>query len=531
MLSDNLLSRDSDKFWKNWNRINSLHSDVSCVDGHFRHIDIANTFASTFSTVYGDYDRTAESKLADRFNEQYEKYADVHKDDDISPYFISWSEFLLCISKIKMGKATGSFVKPQHVFHGPPLLSIHLHLLFNSFIQHEYVPTDFLNSVISPIVKDTSGDYSDSKNYRPITLSHLFSQLFEHAISLKIGHLLSTDPLQFGFKPKHSTTHALFVLKETVDYFTKHGSTVLVSFLDCSKAFDKVSHNGMFIKLIERGVPLCFLNLLIYWMSNLSSRCRWHSTQSDPFSVSSGVKQGGILSPNLFTMYVDDLLIHLRGSGIGCHVLSLFAAAILFADDLALLAPTRQSMQLLIDICETYCKEYCLSFNTKKTKSLIFGKNCDSTVVLPNVLNGEPIEIVREWKYLGCHICSGKELTFSGRADLFSFRRSANSIISVLKKPTEQVSMMLLYTFAVPILTYASEVKTFAYAEMQDCHVALNDAIRRIFNYNRWESIRTLRESFGYLDITTLFATRKKSFRRNIPCLQNNLLSTLLNLE
>ena len=91
--------------------------------------------------------------------------------------------------------------------------------------------------------------------------------------------------------------------------------------------------------------------------------------------------------------------------------------------------------------------------------------------------------------------------------------------------------MMLLYTFAVPILTYASEVKIFAYTEMQDCHVALNDAIRRIFNYNRWESIRTLRESFGYLDITTLFASRKKSFRQNIPSLRNNLLSTLLNLE
>ena len=416
------------------------------------------------------------------------------------------------------------------MLHGPPLLSMHLHLLFNSFIQHEYVPTDFLSSIISPVIKDTSGNHSDSKNYRPITLSHLFSQLFEHAVSLKIGHLLSTDPLQFGFKPKHSTTHALFVLKETVDYFTNHGSNVIVSFLDCSKAFDKVSHSGLFTKLIERGVPLCFINMLVYWMSNLTSKCCWRATFSKSFFVTSGVKQGGILSPNLFTMYVDDLLILLRNSGVGCHVLSLFAAAIMFADDLALLAPTRGSMQLLIGICEKYCKEYCLTFNTKKTKSLLFGKKFDTIDFLPCTLMGESISFVHEWKYLGCYVRSGKELTFSGRPDLFSFRRSANSIVSVLRKPTEQVSMRLLYTFAVPILTYASEVKVFSGSEMQDCHVALNDAIRRIFNYNRWESIRTLRENFGYLDVTSLFAKRKQSFRQNIPLLRNDLLTTLLSL-
>ena len=530
-LSEGLLLKDPDKFWKSWNKIESRNSNVSCIDDNFKHADIADAFASTFSNVYRNYDESAESNLRDRFNNLHETYLDMHKDDDISPYFISWSEFLLCISKIKTGKATGSFIKPQHVLHGPPLLAMHLHLMFNSFIQHEYVPTDFLSSIVSPIIKDTSGDHSDSKNYRPITLSHLFSQLFEHAISLKIGHLLTTDPLQFGFKPKHSTTHALFVLKETVDYFTNHGSNVLVSFLDCSKAFDKVSHNGLFLKLIERGVPLCFVNLLIYWMSNLSSRCRWRSALSDPFYVTSGVKQGGILSPNLFTMYVDDLLLLLRNSGVGCHVLSLFAAAIMFADDLALLAPTRESMQLLIGICEKYCKEYCLTFNTKKTKSLLFGKNYDTVTFLPCNLNNESIEIVHKWKYLGCHICSGKELVFSGQADLFSFRRSANSIVSVLRKPSEQVSMTLLYTFAVPILTYAAEVKLFPNSEMNDCHVALNDAIRRIFGYNRWESIRTLREGLGYLDITSLFAKRRQSFRQNIPRLRNILLSTLLNLD
>ena len=120
----------------------------------------------------------AQSCLNERFERLYSSYSDVHHDDDITPYLISWSEFLLCISKVKTGKATGSFVKPQHLLHGSPLLAVHLHFLFNAFIQHEYVPNDFLSTIVTPIIKDTSGDHSDSGNYRPVTLSSLFSQLF-----------------------------------------------------------------------------------------------------------------------------------------------------------------------------------------------------------------------------------------------------------------------------------------------------------------------------------------------------------------
>ena len=342
---------------------------------------------------------------------------------------LSWSEFLVCISKTKTGKATGSFVKPQHLLHGSPLLSLHLHLLYNGLIQHEYVPQDFLNTIVTPVIKDTSGDHSDSKNYRPITLSSLFSQLFEHAINIKIAHLLSTNDLQLGFKSKHSCSHALFVLNETVDYFTRHGSNVFVTFLDCSKAFDKVPHKALFSKLIERGVPLCFINLLVYWLSNLTSRVRWLSTFSAPFSITSGVKQGGILSPNLFTVFVDDLLNLLKKSGIGCHINSLYLGSIMYADDLTLLAPTRSAMQKMIRICEKYCDEHSLSFNAKKTKSMLFGNGHDSLHPINLSLYHDTIQYVNEWRYLGCLVKSGKEFSLSSKSDIAAFRRSANSVL------------------------------------------------------------------------------------------------------
>ena len=164
----------------------------------------------------------------------------------------------------------------------------------------------------------------------------------------------------------------------------------------------------------------------------------------------------------------------------------------MFADDLALLAPSRSAVQEMMSICEEYCSEYCLLFNTGKTKAMIFGPQWDKIHPSPLLLNRQPVEYVVRWKYLGCLITAGKNLLFSNTNDLRAFRCSANSIVTSLKRPSEHVLMMLLYSFSIPILTYACEVKFFSSSEMLDCHIAVNDSIRRIFSFHRWESIRHL---------------------------------------
>ena len=83
----------------------------------------------------------------------------------------------------------------EHVLHGSPKLLIHLHLLFNAFTQHSHICHDFLVGQIRPIIKDISGDISSVDNYRGLTLSSVFSQLFEHCLFLKFGHLFLSDDL------------------------------------------------------------------------------------------------------------------------------------------------------------------------------------------------------------------------------------------------------------------------------------------------------------------------------------------------
>ena len=218
----------------------------------------------------------------------------------------------------------------------------------------------------------------------------------------------------------------------------------------------------------------------------------------------------------------------LRDSSVGCHIHRLFLAVILFADDICLKAPTRIGLNKLISICSSYCNEFGLSFNPLKSKVMVFlKKNRDLSSFASVVLNGQPVEYADSIKYLGTTIVSSPSFAFSAKNDLTCFYRASNSILNVLNRPSEEVSMQLLYTNCVPILTYACAVKEFSAREMTSCTVALNDAIRKIVSYKRWESVRYLRESFGYKSLYDLFAIASKKFRDTLLSHRNCMLKSL----
>ena len=171
--------------------------------------------------------------------------------------------------------------------------------------------------------------------------------------------------------PWTSTSHALFTLRTTVEYFNKRGSDVLAAFLDCTKAFDRISHYGLFSKLMKRNVPLCLILIIICWHVGMTCRVKWGSEFSDSFPVPLGTKQGGVSSPKCFSLYVNDLVSELRKHGVGCHLIRLFVGCVLFADDLALLSPSRRALQkwlIFVHCTSLYMSKHCLQFNAKKSK-------------------------------------------------------------------------------------------------------------------------------------------------------------------
>ena len=130
------------------------------------------------------------------------------------------------------------------------------------------------------------------------------------------------------------------------------------------------------------------------------------------------------------------------------------------------------------------------------------------------------------WKYLGFHLLSrGGKFLFDPKDERKNLYRANISIIISLYKPSE---LQLFLTNCVSIFTSAIEVKEFLARDMSDVNVAMNDGIRQSFGWNRWESVRHLRGSFGYHDIYTLASVRRRNFMSCIPHLRNHVLSFIV---
>ena len=99
----------------------------------------------------------------------------------------------------------------------------------------------------------------------------------------------------------------------------------------------------------------------------------WNKHRSGSFGCLNGVKQGGVLSPILFTVYIDELLLKLRSSGYGCYIDDTFVGALGYADDITLLSPSIRGLKQMVHICETFATEYDIKFNEKKTVAMHLG--------------------------------------------------------------------------------------------------------------------------------------------------------------
>jgi hypothetical protein len=117
------------------------------------------------------------------------------------------------------------------------------------------------------------------------------------------------------------------------------------------------------------------------------------------------VKQGAVISPVLFCIYYDNLLLALRSEGIGCHIGGWFVGAIAYADDIVLLAPSVNGMCRMLSICDGYAAQFNLSFNATKSKCLSFRPHrmnrCPNFRNSAFVIGGKDIEFVEKWSHLG----------------------------------------------------------------------------------------------------------------------------------
>ena len=170
------------------------------------------------------------------------------------------------------------------------------------------------------------------------------------------------------------------------------GDTANICALDLTKAFDKVNHASLYMKLMKRHIPLQLLQLLENWLSDSFACVKWVSSWSQMFKIISGVRQGSVLSPFLFAIFIDDIG-KIQNNRHGTYV-------ILYADDILLLAKSVTALQRMLWLCEQELNSIDMVINVKKSCCMRVGTRQDKSCSNINTIDGRQLSWVNEIRYL-----------------------------------------------------------------------------------------------------------------------------------
>ena len=413
------------------------------------------------------------------------------------------------VRKLKRSKSDSlPLLSSDHFINAPHDLMIHLSLLLTMMLKHSYVPTKMLQSVLVPIPKNVKKSLADSNNYRSIAISSVLGKLLDNIVIAKNGHILSGSNLQFGFRANHSTTQCTFVLQEIINFYANRGSSVYVTLLDASRAFDRVNYVRLFSLLLKRGMCGLTIRLLLNSYVCQSMFVRWCNITSTSFACVNGVKQGGVLSPILFSVYMDELLCRLSRLGVGCHLHGEFVGGLCYADDMTLIAPSYSASKQLLSVCESFSREYDVMFNSTKSHVLVFN-SLNVTTRAKLSLNGAPIEYVDHALHLG---------TYIGVEDsALNIRKAQGDIyarVNLLHSRFHYCSYDVLRTLFVSYCTsyYGCPLWDLREHNIEPLSIAWRKGVRRLFDLHNQTHSRFIPRLIGLPNINTVLISRFAQF-------------------
>ena len=324
-------------------------------------------------------------------------------DKRIDHISIRQDEIISLVRNLNPNKASGSDgVSGQMLILCDETVGKPLKIIFENIILTSIYPDMWKVANVTPVYK--KGDKQVHKNYRPISLLPICGKIFEKIIFNNLYPYLNGNNLitknQSGFRPGDSTTNQLlFLVDEIHQAFEERDSLeVRAVFLDISKAFDKVWHDGLIFKLKQNGISGRLLRLFENYLQNRKQRVALNGSFSDYSKIESGVPQGSVLGPLLFLVYINDLQVNIKSN------------IKFFADDTMLFSIVKDpkvsanDLNHDLEIIYQWAHQWKMEFNpdaNKQATEVLF--SCKK--VSPNhpqlIFNGRAVKKVKEQKHLG----------------------------------------------------------------------------------------------------------------------------------
>ena len=363
---------DQSKFWKSIGKIgishankNAIPMEVALDDGSvsFYINDVLRKWRNDFCSLFNgtprvtdtdiDSDNSTDNASSNMTNDAPSQHFQQNYNEHISIF-----EVKKAIDSVKRGKATGIDNIPAEVLKNDTAVSF-LHVLFNICFDNGIVPSEWGKCIINPIPKSSTTDKRDPLSYRGISLAPIMYKLYCSILNNRLSSWSDENNKivdeQNGFRKKRSTTDHISSLVNLVDTRKKLKKSTFCAFIDFKKAYDTINRSLLWKRLSDIGISGRMFQAVKSLYTTVKSCVRLNSYRTDWFDVNCGLRQGCVLSPLLFNLFINDLAVFLKSLDLGVKVNNEKVCIMLYADDIVLLAETETDLQLLLDALSDWC--------------------------------------------------------------------------------------------------------------------------------------------------------------------------------
>ena len=382
---------------------------------------------------------------------------------------ISVEEVSLAIKKLKLKKSSGPDGIVGEFLRFSPDFTVPFFVKFlNALFDRGIYPDRWNESIILPLYK--KGNRSEPGNYRGISLCNVGSKVYSSIINNRLQQWATennvTGEHQAGFKKNYSTIDHMFTLLACVQkqFNSNSNRKLYVAFIDFEKAFDSINRHILWRVLLKYGLSGKIFNCIRSMYSNVKAKVKSGVKLTEFIRCTAGVKQGDILSPVLFTLFVNELandIIQNGRHGVTFSIDTLELFILLLADDIVLLAETIVGLQTQLNILHQKSLSLGLRVNLSKSNIIVFRKGGYLGSRERWFLGNSNMQVVNAYKYLGIYFTT--KLSFTAACnDLVS--KAKNATFCLLRKLRELNVFSVKLFFKLfdaqiqPIALYGSEI-------------------------------------------------------------------------